>query len=96
MKRSRTRRARRSRGPTSAGALAWLAAFANVGFDDGQPRPPVLMMGRSRFLGLHARERDYKLDEKRPHDVVPHPFGHAIITPPLTPIVLEWTVPEAK
>ncbi len=57
-------------------ASGWLLAFANLGLDDGKPRPPGMEMLGSRFLGLDGRTRGYVKDPKRPYDnIIPSPFG---------------------
>jgi len=48
----------------------WLVAFANIGFDDGKPRPAIVKLKHSRFLGLDARQKGYIFDPDREYEVI--------------------------
>lgn len=100
MKRKRERKTGgHPEGPVPAGALTWLASFANLGLDDDQPRPPIvrLMQGGSgsRFLGAHGTERGYWFDPRRPFEMQKGvgPRGWDVVTQEWRGVVKRWMRP---
>jgi len=71
----------------------WLIAFSNIGFDDGNPRPPTVKFKQSRFLGLDARQRGYALDLDREYEVVEGagPWGGDLVMQKYRGVAKYWS-----
>ncbi len=72
-----------------------LLAFANLGHDDGKPRPLGMGFLQSRALGLDATHREYALDEGAPqkYRLEDHTFFGEVRTQTHGGIVRRWIRP---